>query len=250
MYIYISIPKHTRTHAQNTHTPHFCHSNALIHTHIYIHIHIYVYIYIYTYIRIYICIYVHIYIYKYTSVYIHIYIHISLTHINTHTHTHTHTHSKTLTVFTWWCAGVLEKHIDKHTVSHTASCAAAAARVCVKASQWPNTSPHRPPLCPPPSRPRRSCTLPHRHPVSAPYTHASPRSSRQRVCPTARRQHRGLILRIHPMSCSLIFIYTVYVSFIGLRLTKNKTRERVSNPYQPHPAQDQWSIRRLPSSPN
>ena len=31
---------------------------------------------------------------------------------------------------------------------------------------------------------------------------------------------------------------------------KNKTRERVSNPYQPHPAQDQWSIRRLPSSPN
>ena len=25
----------------------------------------------------------------------------------------------------------------------------------------------------------------------------------------------------------------LYVSFIGLRLTKNKTRERVSNPYQP-----------------
>ena len=123
---------------------------------------------------------------------------------------------------------MLEKHIDKHTVSHTSSCTAAAARVCVKASQWPNTSPHRPPLCPPPSRPRRSCTLPHRHPVSAPYTHASPRSSRQRVCPTARRQHRGLILRIHPMSCSLIFIYTCSEQFFFLRVfIKSKDSEQL-----------------------
>ena len=43
--------------------------------------------------------------------------------------------------------------------------------LCVK-SLWPTISPHRPPLCPPPSRPTCSCTLPHRNPVNAPYSHA------------------------------------------------------------------------------
>jgi len=51
--------------------------------------------------------------------------------------------------------------------------------VCVKASQWPTVSPHRPPLCPPPSRPRGSCTSPQRNHVSSPCTHVLHRKPRQ-----------------------------------------------------------------------